>query len=102
MIDWTKPIRTVDGKKARYVTDLIGRSDCKLVVILDGEHEFSGAFYPNGKQYDGIDCPNDLVNIDEREQLIAELEEIRSGLFDFDFKLKTIDFTIEYLKGLAP
>jgi hypothetical protein len=49
MIDWTKPIELIDGRKARLLGEIRNRFGCKRVVAIDDcTDEFLGYFNDAG------------------------------------------------------
>jgi hypothetical protein len=66
-VDWSKPIQTRAGRKARLLGEIIGRDDPFAVAVMteDGR-EYVLYYFASGKFYVNATCVNDIINAPER------------------------------------
>lgn len=71
MIDWSKPIQTVDGKKARLIGELKTlhtENDNKVVAVeLPTGYECVYTHYENGRFFLHKEDPRDIINVPPRK-----------------------------------
>jgi len=68
-IDWTKPVQTRDGRKARVLcTDIVGGFNPVVAAYIDGCAELVALYSIDGKYFaSSDDNPRDLINIPEKQ-----------------------------------
>jgi len=68
MIDWSKPVQTRDGREVVIYTTTAENKELPIVgVILDwnGCPSDVEQWYPTGAGFNGVETPQDLVNVPE-------------------------------------
>lgn len=62
-VDWTRPIQTRSGRKARLVgTHKFATGETAVVVVGDGMDESIIPYFDNGSCFNLGEHPNDIVN----------------------------------------
>jgi hypothetical protein len=79
-VDWSKPIQTRAGRKARLLGEIIGRDDPFAVAVMteDGREDVL-YYFASGKFYVNATCVNDIINTPERIEREVWLTLYRSG-----------------------
>lgn len=69
--DWSKPIQTVDGRKARLLDELetpAVRDERRVVVVEDlNGYERAYVYFENGQFVHGRNSQNDIINVPPRK-----------------------------------
>jgi hypothetical protein len=90
MVDWTKPIQTKDGRKARVICTDVNNVDYPIVCIIkvDGI-EYPFPFTNNGNFHIGINgLNNDIINVPEKRTVEGWLVIKDDSLHDWTFYMK--------------
>jgi hypothetical protein len=79
-VDWSKPIQTRAGRKARLLGEIIGRDDPFAVAVMteDGREDVL-YYFASGKFYVNATCVNDIINAPERIERDVWLNVYESG-----------------------
>lgn len=76
-VDWTKPIQTVDGRKARLLGELktlsVEAESMVVAVERAGGYESVHAYLENGRYFSYKESPRDIINVPPRK-VMREVE----------------------------
>ena len=71
MIDWSKPIQTVDGKKARLLGELkkpsVENESRAVAIEWPIGYESVHAYFENGSYFSYREDPRDIINVPPRK-----------------------------------